>query len=389
MTCKKATGIQKGNVLLIGFSHFIHDFYTSILTPVSSVLVDNFHLTRLEYGILYAMNQFSHIISPLIGVLADKVQLRYFVILSPAVTCIAMSLLGIAPSYVMLAILLFTAGISSALFHVPTPVMMKKVAGSRTGYGMGVYMIGGEIARTITPLVIAWFLGKYTLDKTVFFIPFGLTASLILFIRLRNVKISQDYQQKARTGIKAVLKKHRSVFLVLAGFLFFRALLKTSLSAYIVIYFNKTLHYSLFWSNFSYFLFQLAGVIGALLFGYFSDKKGRKKILLLLVILTPVSMVLFLAGSGAVIFPALFIAGFFIISTTPVILAIVNSLDAGHPALMNSIFMLLSFSMTSISTIINGLLSDQIGMYNTYITVTVLSCFAIPFVWFLDGKKNA
>lgn len=51
-----------------------------------------------------------------------------------------MSLMGVAPSYTVLAILLFVMGIASTLFHVPALVMIKETSGDKIGRGMSFYM---------------------------------------------------------------------------------------------------------------------------------------------------------------------------------------------------------------------------------------------------------
>ncbi len=52
--------------------------------------------------------------------MADRIALRYLVIITPAITAISMSLLGLAPNAPVLGILLFVMGFSSMLFHVPS-----------------------------------------------------------------------------------------------------------------------------------------------------------------------------------------------------------------------------------------------------------------------------
>lgn len=75
-------------------------------------------------------------LNPFIGMIAEKTATRYFIIVTPAITAIPMSLLGLAPSFTIVCVLLFTMGISSAVFHVPAPTMVKRLSGNRTGLGM-------------------------------------------------------------------------------------------------------------------------------------------------------------------------------------------------------------------------------------------------------------
>ena len=67
-------------------------------------------------GSLSVIQRIPSLFNPFIGILAEKVRVRYFVIFAPAVTTIAMGLIGVAPSYTVLAVLLFVSGISSTFF---------------------------------------------------------------------------------------------------------------------------------------------------------------------------------------------------------------------------------------------------------------------------------
>ncbi|MCB9503725.1 MAG: MFS transporter [Deferribacteres bacterium] len=96
----------------------------------------------------------SSLFNPFIGLLADKMCVKYIVIWTPGFTALFMSLVGLSPSYLILFILLFVSGISSTLFHVPAPVMIKHLSAEKTGAGMSYFMFGGELARTLGPLII-------------------------------------------------------------------------------------------------------------------------------------------------------------------------------------------------------------------------------------------
>lgn len=67
-------------------------------------------------GFLSSVMQIPALLIPFIGILADRISARFFIILAPALTAIPMSLIGVAPGYGILLILLFIAGISVALF---------------------------------------------------------------------------------------------------------------------------------------------------------------------------------------------------------------------------------------------------------------------------------
>ncbi|MGD2206187.1 MAG: MFS transporter, partial [Anaerolineae bacterium] len=143
---------QTGGVLTVSGGHAMHDTYTAFLSPLLPAFIENLMLTKTGAGLLTVFMQGPSLLQPFIGHVADRVSLRYMVILAPAVTATAMSLLGVAPAYAVLALLLMVAGLSSATLHSVAPVMAGRLSGERLGRGMGFWMVGGELGRTLGPL---------------------------------------------------------------------------------------------------------------------------------------------------------------------------------------------------------------------------------------------
>ncbi|NQT65143.1 MAG: MFS transporter, partial [FCB group bacterium] len=125
---KSKKKFQFGNVLTVSFAHLSHDIYSSFLAPLLPLLISKLDISLSMAGFLDVTRKLPSLFNPLVGLIADRVCVRYFIIITPAITGIAMSLLGVAPSYPILLILLFIAGISNTLFHVPSPVMIKHVS---------------------------------------------------------------------------------------------------------------------------------------------------------------------------------------------------------------------------------------------------------------------
>lgn len=377
---------QLKNVLSISIAHFVHDTYSAFLAPIVPLLKAKLGINNTLISLMFVAQQIPNLLNPFIGIIADNLKIRYLVILAPAVTTICMSLLGITPYYIVILILLFVMGISSALFHVPTPVLIKKISGDRIGKGMSFYMLGGEAARTVGPLIIVAAVDVWGLEGTFRLIPFGLLASLILYFRLRNINISKDLQKNnSLKGIKETFREHLPFFLLIAGIMFFRGFMKTSISSFLPTYLGEK-GGSLWLGGVSLSVFEFAGAIGAYLAGTFSDKIGRLRMLTIIILISPVLMLLFISSEGPMMFPILLLLGFFIISSTPVLLAMVMDIDSEHQAFLSGIFMFISFVSTSITNLFVGILSDYIGLIDTYKVSSILAFLAIPFVLILRRK---
>ncbi len=157
---------QADQVAAIAAGHFTHDTYSAFLAPLLPLIQRQLELSYALAGGLAIFTQLPSLLNPFIGYLADRVSVRYFVIFAPAITATIFSSIGLAPTYLILALLLFAGGLSIAAFHAPAPAMIGKVSGPRVGAGMSVFMASGELARAIGPIVaVAGVTAGMTVDQ--------------------------------------------------------------------------------------------------------------------------------------------------------------------------------------------------------------------------------
>ncbi len=379
---------QTGNVTLVAVSHMLHDIYSSFLAPLRPLLIEKFGLSLALASLWDLIMRVPWLLNPFIGVLAERTVPRYFIIITPAITATVMSLLGVAPSFTIICILLFTMGISSAFYHVPAPTMVKRLSGEKTGRGMSFYMFGGEMARTLGPLIITASVSYWGLEGTWRLIPFGLLASFILFLKLKNVKISDEIvrKQKEKGAEFKALKKYMPFFLILIGFTLFRAIMKSGLTAFLPTYFYSEKGESLWFANSALAVFQLAGAVGTIVSGTLSDKFGRITTLIVISILSPLMMFLFINSSGILSFVFLVLLGFFVFAPGPVLIALVQDHSTEYPVFMNSIYMTISFVTSASAVFFAGALGDWLGLEKTYLISSVLALGGIPFALWLRKK---
>ncbi|MEA3443706.1 MAG: MFS transporter [Bacteroidota bacterium] len=385
---KKTKKFNWQHVIMISSAHMLHDIFTSFFAPLLPLLKEKMGLSNSTIGILSIIQRLPSLFNPLVGIIADSFPVRYFIIVSPAITAITMSLIGLAPGVVILGILLFVTGISSTLFHTPSPVMIKKLSGNKPGKGMSFYMLGGEFARTLGPLIITAAVSYWGLEGSWRLIPFGLVASFILFIRLRKIPVSQDIQRDTRyDSFMSTLRELLPFFLILSGFIFFRGISKASLTTFLTIYLDEQ-GQSLWFVNGALSVFQFSGAIGVMFSGTISDRIGSRNTLLIISIATPILMGLFLFAEGGWQFAVLIALGFFLLSTGPVILSMVTSIKTSHPAFVNGVFMTISFIVGALAILLTGIVSDFIGLENSFRLAALLSIGSLPFVFFMQKWDN-
>ncbi len=378
---------NRDKVLTISAGHFVHDVYTAFLAPLLPLLIDKLGISLSMVGFLDVVRKIPSLFNPLIGLMADRICVKYLIILSPAISTITMSLLGAAPSFSILLILLFVTGISSSLFHVPSPVAIKRFSGEKSATGMSFYMVGGELARSVGPLLITAAITYWGLEGSYKVMPLGLLASLVLYIKLRNVKeIVNNRTKETKNRITESIKPLIPIFVIVGGFILARAGIKSALTLYLPIFLTQNGE-SLWLAGISLSVFQFAGAAGTLGAGYISDKIGKRNILLISAILSPIIMLGFLNANTILIFPLLILEGLLLFLQGPVLLSLFQDINSKRPAFVNSIYMTINFIVNALIVFVVGILGDYIGLDLTFEIAAYIAFLAIPIIYLLP--KNS
>ncbi|MCW8996260.1 MAG: MFS transporter [Psychromonas sp.] len=371
---------KKSEVFTISAAHMLNDTYSAFLAPLLPLLIEKLGMSLSVSALLEIIRRIPTLFNPFFGLLAEKTEIKYLVIVTPAITAISMSLIGLAPSYSILFILLFVSGISAALFHVPSPVMIKEASGDRIGTGMSWFMVGGESARTIGPLLITAAVSLWGLEGIYRLMPLGLIASFILYLKFKDFNFQRPVRKAKEKGdTRKLLKRYTPFFITLSSYLFFQAGMKSALTLYLPVYLTSQGE-SLWYAGISLSVLQFFGVLGAFFSGNISDRIGRKNTLVLTSSGSALLMALFIYSGSIYILAFL---GLFLLSSGPVLMAAVQDTQTQMPTFMNSMYMSLSFSITSIVVFGIGLLGDGFGLESTYIFCNVLAIGAIPVAFLL------
>ena len=377
---------KPGAVGLISTAHLVHDTFSSFLAPLLPLLIDKLGITYAMAGLLTVAQRAPSMLNPLMGLLADRIRMRYLLIAAPGITATSMSLIGLAPDYGTLILLLLAMGVGTVCFHVPGPVMIRTVSGQRVGLGMSFFMVGGELARTIGPLVILAAVSAWGLEGTWRLIPFGWGASLLLLIRLRKLRaVFGRVNSRPASPLGQALRTLAPFLLILAGFTISRAFMKSALTVFLPVYLAGKGE-NLWFAGISLSALELTGVVGTFFGGGLSDRIGRRATLLVVSTVSPLLGWFFLSTSGILSICVLMVLGFFLFAGGPVVLALVQDVKCERPAFLNGIYMTLNFVGTAVTALMVGWASDRFGMHVTFQWAVVASLLAVPFVWALADR---
>jgi MFS transporter, FSR family, fosmidomycin resistance protein len=380
------SGFQTGVVTVISGAHFIHDVFTALLPPLLPLIINKLGLSLLQAGSLSVFSQLPSFFNPILGSLADRGTFRRaLIIVSPGVTGLLMCLIGVAPSYGALSILLLTVGFSVAALHVAGPVMIGQVAGGAVGRGMAFFTVAGELARTVGPLLAVQAVATYGLEGIWRLFPIAVVSSALLWWRLRRVP--EMCPDRPPVRLLAVWKEMRLVLSAVFGVLMARAFMVSGLTTFLptFIYLEGG---SLWLANGSLALLELSGAAGAFAAGVLSDRFGRRNVLLVAATLAPLLMVLFLQSEGAARLVVLSFLGLAALSTTPVLLAVTLESSGANPAAATGTYMMISFAARALILLAVGALGDALGLRTAFYLCAGFAVLGVPFVLLLPKEAG-
>ena len=372
---------QADKVLAIAGVHFIHDMYTSFLAPVLPLIIKNLGLTLTQAGSLTVFMQLPSLFNPLIGAVSDKKNLvKPFLVLSPAATATFMCMIGFVPSFGLLCATLFVVGISVAALHVSAPVMTAAMSGGSIGRGMGLFMVGGELARTAGPLIAVWAASNLGLTGLWQLMFLGWGASAVLWWRLRRTR--ETAPVKSTASFAAMLKEMRVIIAGVFGILVARSFMASAMSTYLPTFLFDQGH-SLWFSGISLTVYEAAGVAGVFLSGSLSDRVGRRKVLLVATVLSPAMLFAMLFSEGTLLFVVLLLLGFTTLATGPVLMAVMMENAGANRAAANGTYMAISFAIRASVILVIGAVSDLYGMRSAFLMCAGVACLGVPFILLL------
>lgn len=352
-------------------AHMLHDMFTSFIAPLLPVFIASLSLNKTQAGLLVFFLQGPSLLQPLFGHLVDRFALRPLIYIGPAATAIGMSLLGLAPSYGVLAVMLVLIGLNSASFHSVGSVMAGTLSGRRLGRGSGLWMFGAEFGRTLGPLLIVTAVHMWSVRGTPRLIFIGVLGAILLYTQLHDVPFRPLQSTGTSLPWRQAIRGMGRVMLPVIGIVFARGLLVSALSTYLPTFLSEE-GSELWLAGASLSVFEAAGTVGALLGGAISDWLGRRRTVAISLLASTPLMGLFLLTSQWGRLLSLVGLGFFLLSTLGVLMALVQESFPRNRAFANGIYLASYFVANSVMAVVVGRMGDLFGLRSAF-TISALA----------------
>ena len=257
--------------LVVG--HLVNDTSTNSLSGLLPALTAAYGLSYLLAGVLAAVfNITSSILQPLLGRWFDRTQAAWLLEVGIAMNCIAISLIGISPSFAVLLLLVGIGGLGSAAFHPPAFSAVVRSSGSSRGGAIGVFVSGGNVGFFLGPMVAGVLVSALGLRGTLLLLPVGVFTAVFLF-RIRARK-----QQGIPPSARQLRPANKHLLALLMAITALRSIAIQIPVTFLPLYFVSRGDSLLVATSIGSF-WLAAGVLGQLAGGFLSDHVGRRPVI--------------------------------------------------------------------------------------------------------------
>jgi FSR family fosmidomycin resistance protein-like MFS transporter len=333
-------GRDRVTLAAICAGHFVNDSYSSIIYPLLPLIKDSLHLTTAQVfwlAPLYAIS--SSLMQPVYGFISDRYARRFFAVFGPAITAIFVSMIGLAPSYSVLILLLVAGGIGIGSFHPQAAAIAAMASGERKRVGMALFSAIGTLGFAVGPLVITRVVTPEHLENSVYIVGFGILMSAFLYRVVPPLEIAAPASvEKVKWQLLAALRGAWKPLLLLYLITVIRSGLQMTTNNYLPFLLREQ-GYGLAGTGNVITVFLLLGGFGGLAGGYIAERASGRAVTLYSGLLAgPLMMAAFLT-TGWTSIALLGLGGFVLLSTIPVNVAMAQELVPGQTSTVSALMM--------------------------------------------------
>jgi len=135
-------------------------------------------------------------------------------------------------------------------------------------------------------------------------------------------------------------------------------------------------------------LFTVAGAIGGLVAGHLSDRIGYKPVFYFSYGTTAPSLYLLLSLRGEWVYLGAFLAGFFLMATLPLAVAMAQELAPRGKSMVSSLMMGLAWGTGGMMTPLTGKLADVLSIRPVLVALAAIPILTIAIIWRLPERKS-
>jgi len=357
------SGEGKRALVILGFGHFVNDLHTSTLYPLLPLIARRLNLSEAEvFWLAPLLNLTSSLLQPVYGFLADRYTRRAFAVLGPALAGSFISLIGAAPSYGWLLLLLIVGGMGNGAFHPQGAALAARANEQRRRLALSIFSSSGTLGFALGPMIITAIVAATDVTRTYLLMPLGWGAALLIY-RYGP----RDDEHVGHPDRRQTLRRLRMRLREVWRPMFFLYLITVSRSATYVMtnsympFILTQRGYSLRETGGLLTAYLLAGACGSFLGGAFAERFGGRWLTLGTGLLVPLFLATAALTTGPASALALIAGGFVLMSVFPVNVATAQELAPEETSTVSALMMGFAWGVGSMSPALGEPLVRALG----------------------------
>ena len=360
--------------------HFTGDLYSSFITPLIPEFVDKLSLSMAQVGLMTGIVRLlAFVVQPCVGYWADRYETRFFMLCGLLLVLFFIPLSGVAPNFIVLIIVLSIGSIGSSMFHPPTTGMIPIYSGSKKSFSLSIFNTGGTLAFALGPVFIAWYVTQFGLEKMPYTMIFGFIIFLFLLktipVPISEKLVNSGFIGSLKETLGDVIKPISLIWVVM----FLRAVTGQTFITFMPIYLSNKGH-DLMSIGLIVAMFIFAGTLSGLIGGFLSDKIGFRKIFFISHALMLPSLLLYLYLPGHFIYLGAFLAGFSVLASLPLGVAMAQQLAPKGRSMVSSLMMGFAYGLGGAISPFIGKLADIYGLEIVLLCISFVPLVTLIFI---------
>ena len=355
-------GVAALPLALFSLGHLTIDLYASLVATLQPVLVQHYALSLTQVGILGGVFMFSSSILQLpFGFVSDRMRRPVLVLASPLVAGLFLCSLGLAGGFPDLLALIFLGGLGVAAFHPQGAAGAVAMARHRRGLVLAVFVTCGTVGHSIGPVFFSRMTEWLGLEMLYWAALPGLIVSGILLWGL-PARESAATPAQSRFDYEAIRAK-RKPLLLHYSIVLLRSVVQVGMAQFLTLYLYTERGLSFRHASLGLTAFFASGALGSLIGGSLADRFGSRRIVVLSMIVSIPFLALFVGTTNWLSFLGLFIGGFTLLLTNPVILGMAQELVPTQESTVSGLIMGFAWGVAGMVFVpLIGWLADHFGL---------------------------
>lgn len=348
--------------VLLALTHAVNDTLTAILGALLPTLEVKFAANPLLLALLVATFSISSTASqPVLGALADRLGLRQVAAIGVALAAVSLSLVAVAPTIVLLIVLLVLGGLGSAALHPISTSIVGSSTAKNPGLAVGMFTAGGMIGFAAGPIIILALVSRFGTGPTPWLMVPGILLAVLVYALL------PDFEPHTIRGTRRLIDRRAfnrpTIILTLASALVSLAFITYTSAVPLWLVKQNGLPTDAPLLGLTLGTFSLAAAIGAIVGGVVAPRIGTITTAVVSLIAAAIAfsaLMLVPAGTATLITGA--ITGFMLYASQPLLIVAAQALAPHAPTAAAGLVIGIGSGIAGLLYIGSGALQSIIGL---------------------------